>query len=53
MIGERAGIKNFNKLFEELWNCKYMSSDFARAGNLTRETSAQAVRDVIRLLREA
>lgn len=53
VIGERAGIKNFNKLFEELWNCKYMSSDFARAGNLTRETSAQAVRDVIRLLREA
>lgn len=53
VIGDIAGIKNFYKLFEELWHCKYMSSDFARAGDLKRETSAQAVQNLIRLLREA
>jgi len=51
IIGELAGIPNPYRIFENLWGCRYLSSDFSKAGSLKREASKKKIEILINILR--
>ncbi len=48
-IGVKAKIENYYKCFEDLWNCKYLSSDRSKANNLVRQKAKEKVEVIEKL----
>ena len=50
LIGIRSGIEGYYAAFEDLWGCKYLSSDKAKATQLQAPKAKEKVNEISKLL---